>query len=220
MSDVEELLRTLAIVDHRAAVWCACQCARTVLHLAPDGETRPRTTIETVEAWVRGQADDHDIQRALMEATAAYQSGSQFVALSARSAAHSTRAGKDERRPPRERSKSSFANAATFAARAIGEAAYDGIHLDAYRVASDGHLALMLALVQAVRWPLTIPTSGQIRRAPTALRLAWEALGAGRTDLSILELIEAHARAGRSDLRWELAMHRAIAERSSSDPPA
>jgi hypothetical protein len=35
-------------------VLAACACARTVLHLIPEGEERPRVAIETAEAWARG----------------------------------------------------------------------------------------------------------------------------------------------------------------------
>ena len=39
-SAVEGLLWELTAIDQRAAAWCAAQCARTVLHLVPDGEVR------------------------------------------------------------------------------------------------------------------------------------------------------------------------------------
>lgn len=35
--DPRPLLRELAAVDRRGAVWCAALCAQSVLHLVPDG---------------------------------------------------------------------------------------------------------------------------------------------------------------------------------------
>ena len=43
-------------VDRRLTVLAACACARTSIHLVPEGEYRPLRAIETAEAWARGQA--------------------------------------------------------------------------------------------------------------------------------------------------------------------
>ena len=42
--------------EHRQVVLAACACARTVLHLVPSGEDRPRVAIETAERWARGES--------------------------------------------------------------------------------------------------------------------------------------------------------------------
>ena len=43
-------------VDRKWLVLAVCACARTVLNYVPKGEDRPRTAIETAEAWTRGEA--------------------------------------------------------------------------------------------------------------------------------------------------------------------
>ena len=45
-------------------VAAACACARTVLHLVPEGEERPRLVIETAEAWTRGEATIDEVREA------------------------------------------------------------------------------------------------------------------------------------------------------------
>jgi hypothetical protein len=45
-----------ANVDLKLLVLIACDCARSVLHLVPDGEHRPRLAIEAAEAWCRGES--------------------------------------------------------------------------------------------------------------------------------------------------------------------
>jgi hypothetical protein len=47
---------SVAGVDRRLAVFAACACARTSLHLVPEGECRPLRAIETAEDWARGRA--------------------------------------------------------------------------------------------------------------------------------------------------------------------
>jgi hypothetical protein len=42
-------------VDPRLIVLCATGCARSVLHLVPAGEDRPRLAIEAAEAWAYGR---------------------------------------------------------------------------------------------------------------------------------------------------------------------
>ena len=37
--------------DHQRLTLIGCECARTVLHLVPPGEDRPRLAIEAAEAW-------------------------------------------------------------------------------------------------------------------------------------------------------------------------
>ena len=40
-----------AQANHQQLVLVACKCARTVLHLVPPGEDRPRLAVEAAEAW-------------------------------------------------------------------------------------------------------------------------------------------------------------------------
>ena len=49
-------------------VAAACACARTVLHLVPEGEERPRLAIETAEAWTRGEATIDEVRKATDDA--------------------------------------------------------------------------------------------------------------------------------------------------------
>ena len=46
--------------DRKRFVLATCGCARLSLHLAPDGEDRPRIAIETAEAWARGDGPTLD----------------------------------------------------------------------------------------------------------------------------------------------------------------
>jgi len=70
-------------IDRKLAVTARCRIARTVLHLVPAGEDRPRVAIETAEAWVRGDATEeqaHDA--AYAAANAAYAAAfAAFVAF-------------------------------------------------------------------------------------------------------------------------------------------
>ena len=51
-------------VDRKIVVTAACACARTALRFVPDGEHRPLSTIETTEAWVRGNTTTEDVRAA------------------------------------------------------------------------------------------------------------------------------------------------------------
>lgn len=42
----------------------ACACARSVLHLVPAYEERPRVAIETAERWASGRADEKEVRAA------------------------------------------------------------------------------------------------------------------------------------------------------------
>ena len=71
-ADAEAMLRACERVDRRRLVLAACACARTVLHLVPAGEDRPRVAIETAERWARGEATLDEVQRAREAAWGAY----------------------------------------------------------------------------------------------------------------------------------------------------
>ena len=49
---------------HKRLVLAACACARTALRYVPDGEDRPRITIETAERWGRGETTDAELDAA------------------------------------------------------------------------------------------------------------------------------------------------------------
>ena len=58
-------------VDRKMIALAACGCARSVLHLVPVGEDRPRIAIETAEAWAAGIATLAEV-RAAADAAYAY----------------------------------------------------------------------------------------------------------------------------------------------------
>ena len=43
-------------LKHEALVLAACACARSVLHLVPTSEDRPRLALEVADRWTRGEA--------------------------------------------------------------------------------------------------------------------------------------------------------------------
>ena len=43
---------------------CTCEIVRTQLHLIPQGEDRPRITVETAERHARGEATDEELATA------------------------------------------------------------------------------------------------------------------------------------------------------------
>lgn len=70
-------------VDRKRLVLAACGCARLSLHLAPDGDDRPRIAIETAEAWARGDGPTLDDVR--RSASAAFAAADADAAASAAS---------------------------------------------------------------------------------------------------------------------------------------
>ena len=90
--------------------------------------------------------------------------------------------------------------------------------LTAYRATlEERHLARLLELVSAIRWPLAVPTPAQIHAAPPPLQGAWDAVAEGPDDMDVPELLEAHARAGRLGLDWDSPVGRAVAERATDE---
>jgi hypothetical protein len=91
-------LHARARSDPRILTRAKCEIARTVLHLVPDGEDRPRIAIETAERWARGEASEGEIRGAYSAAAAssdasdaayaaAYASAVYFAAYAASAAA-------------------------------------------------------------------------------------------------------------------------------------
>ena len=66
-------------VDHKLVVRAACDCARAALPYVPEGEDRPRITIETTEAWCEGRATIEEVAVASRQAygggSCTYRSG-------------------------------------------------------------------------------------------------------------------------------------------------
>lgn len=55
-TNAEQVLQTLAEVDHRLVVWAACACAETTLKYVPKEESHLRIALELGRDWVRGKA--------------------------------------------------------------------------------------------------------------------------------------------------------------------
>ena len=83
-------LASRATVDARETVLCGCEIARTVLHLVPGGEARPRVAIETAEAWCRGEATAEQVYSAARAAAyaAAARADADAAYAAARAAAY------------------------------------------------------------------------------------------------------------------------------------
>ena len=201
-NEIQQLLRQLAEVDHEAAVWCACQCARTVLHLLSEGEGRPGAAIETAEAWLAGGATTGDCRQASASAYAAYRAAYDARDHSAAFAANAANAAVSvvfDEHPAKQ------------AVYAAGNAAY------ADRRSDQAANARLLGLVSAIRWPLAVPAPSRLRASPPRVQVAWDALSEPTADPTIPALVEAHARAGRLGLDWSDPVQRAIAERTTDE---
>ena len=60
-------------LKHEVLVVTACACARSVLHLVPAGEDRPRLALEAAERWTRGEATVEEVRMALAGADAVWR---------------------------------------------------------------------------------------------------------------------------------------------------
>ena len=204
-------MRQLAAADRRAAVWCAAQCARTVLHLGPEAEERPRREVELAEAWARGEVSER-VCRPIAEAANAEggyhrhcESWEVWTVYATNTLIGAIVAG--EALP---RWVAGVADCAAEAAAA--GAATEGER----REIRAAHLAAMLALVSSIHWPPTLPAHERILRAPSAVQVALDRLSAPpRSGLPIPDLVEARARADRLALDWNDPVQRAVAERTA-----
>ena len=227
--EVEALLQKLAVVDERTAVFCASQCARTVLHLVPVGEDRPSAALEAAEAWARadrGRGEGGAVEKLARDASRAGgpptdPPGVYTHAGAARSAAHA--AANVARAAARGRSSASRivrAIRGTAHARACHAAVgLEGVALTtAWHGTHERHLEALLALVSTIRWPRTAPAPDQRNAAAPALQVAWDALRPDlRTDHVVPDLLSAHDRASRLGLDWTDPVQRAIAERTTDE---
>jgi len=80
-------------VRRELLVLCATGCARSVLHLTPAGEDRPRVAVEVAEAWAYGRATLEDVRAASNAANAAaraaaYTAAEDAAYVAAAAAAH------------------------------------------------------------------------------------------------------------------------------------
>ena len=112
-------------IDRKLLVKAACACARLALKFVPDGEQRPRITIETAEAWTEGKASLNDVRTAAAAAyTAAYTAAD--AAYTAADAAYAAADAADAATYATD-----AAYAATYAANAAADAAYAANATDA-----------------------------------------------------------------------------------------
>lgn len=78
-----DMMRSLADLDRRLAVWCSCVVARSVMRFVPDGESGPRLAIEAAEGWVYGAENEEACWDASEAAEDAY-----FRAMNGRPASY------------------------------------------------------------------------------------------------------------------------------------
>ena len=110
-------------VDRKRLVLATCGCARLSLHIAPDGEDRPRIAIETAEAWARGDGPTLDDVRRSASAAYAAADAASYAAYAAHAAYRSAR-------PPR--AGTPFPHAASYAASYAAYAASYAANAAAY----------------------------------------------------------------------------------------
>lgn len=218
--NVEQLLYGLVRLDHRAAVWGACVCARSVEPWLPTTARAPREALARAEAWVHGQQTAASCASA---AEAAYRfnatrlppdSAERFAAnLAAASAAYAAHATTSD--PAMAAAAAS--EAAVYAAQALATATtrIPHAHEDpTKRAAFEQHLASLLERVEAAPWPMTCPDRPQLLAVRSAVAVAWDRLASDpRTTHTIGALIPAHDRALRLGLGWAEPVQRALAER-------
>jgi hypothetical protein len=216
--EVLELMRALADADLRAAAWCASQCARTVLPLVPEGEARPRLALEAAERWARGEETPEAVLRAA-ETVRDGVAGGRPAYFACSPGKRFDRYGRDFEWvgiDPIEPIGPAAVHAAT--ATANNHANTTSVpQTDRWRRAYDETLERLEALVRAQRWPRLVPTPEQIHAAPPAVQVAWDAVCGSAEDLTVPELVEAWARAGRLELAWSEPVARAVAERTSEE---
>lgn len=217
ITEVGELLRTLVGVDHQAAIWCASQCARTMLPLIHD-EGRPQQALEAAEGWVRGEVSADDCLAA---------------AGASRQIVHELLVSPEQGTRPQGERDAAILLSASAAAGHVAEACHlrgslaprTSIGWSVGHVANaltstpnaprrDEILERLLALVQATPWPLVAPTIAQLQEAPVVLQVAWDLVASEprAVEHTIPELLGAHARARRLELDWDDPLQRAIAE--------
>ena len=203
-ADARALLRTLATLDHRAAVYAACQVARTVLHLVPEGEQKKaRKAIKLAQGWVRGEVGMGKIYFTKLD----YRPNESMALLAALLAFEAARQAAVWTNPGDQvfRLAPRCAHAAALAAMKAST-----------EQERDGRLARLRGFILVLRWPLTRPTAAQVQAAPPGAQVAWDAVaGVEGDDLSIAALVEAHERSVRFGVSWADPVVRAVAERAA-----
>ena len=125
---------------------------------------------------------------------------------------------------PSVRIHSELLESTRYAARALAMVAVgpDGTR-SAFEEAFAASLARLARFVRTQRWPSRYPTLAQLEAATEALRVAWDLVASDpRSDHTIAELLEAHARAERLDRHrvgfdWGAPVPRTIAEGASDE---
>ena len=133
----------------------ACDIARTVLHLVPEGEDRPRIAIETAERYARGEATDGELRTATDAAWAAADAAWDAAWTAAR-AASARDAASDT---ARDAATAAARAAAHAAARAAASAAASAAHAAARAARAATHAAS--ADIVRKHFP-TPPTTGAL----------------------------------------------------------
>ena len=95
------------VVDTKKLAACDIEIRRTVLKFVPDGEDRPRITIDTYERWAKGEASDEELTIARAAGADAWAAGAAraatwdaawYAARAAARAAQAARAAGDAAR--------------------------------------------------------------------------------------------------------------------------
>jgi hypothetical protein len=152
-------------VDRQLLVRGACACVRLVLHLVPDAAEFPRVTVETAEAWTRGEATLVEVRVAGETAAAAAAAAVWITSDAAVNAAVADCAGWAAIAATDARVAANAAAAAAVAAGwgAFGTAARNGARAAAYAVAyAAARAAMHRRCANAVREVIPeCPTKGK-----------------------------------------------------------
>lgn len=214
MADPRPLLRELARVDRRGAVWCAALCAMSVAHLVPAEERRPWRALRLALLWAQGvEVPEKRMEMAAAGMVFAMYDGvtySDFYACEAALEAISALRVVPGRCPD---------TASLAAWRAINSYSQVGDYdFDVERDRETQAIAALAALVEHQIAPVAV-TPGDVAEARHAAAVAWDWLD--RPDpVRVGTLGDALARARRWRLRWHVPIERALAERTDTLPAA
>lgn len=195
--DVSDLLCRLRDVEPRAALWAACACVQQLRPLLSDPERFDRG-IAAVRAW--------SLKQQIVRPGWAGEP--------------------DEALPPPADPITRIAEELLgyrFHMAPLGEVPITVARQLASREAWGRRglrrqLPHLYTIASSERWPLLSLQPWQIRVSPMGLQIAWDWVNqTPREDQSMLELLEARARAQRVGLDWTEFVQRAIAERAGDE---
>jgi hypothetical protein len=136
-------LAARADIDRKLIVSAVCGCARLALLYVPAGEDRPIRSIETAEAWVRGEVDISVVRTAAAAYASAYAASAYAAAYAAdayaaayAAAAYAADAAYSDAAAAAAYAASAAASAAYASAAAAADAAYADAAYAAYADAS------------------------------------------------------------------------------------